>query len=681
MQFLGAGLQAAETLIPEAAFVAEPLLPGTGDAPLAPALAAGFPQQAMAVLSAERGQATAQSMPAGTPLPEAKTITAAVVPSVASIPAQPSAAVATAAVAVTAPEPQITHSQGTATTQVAASADPSDMTVAPKRRVTIAPTGQTPQTIPGTAQPTTVMKAATPAGPDTLPDTDMNPLTNAARKGAVSVETQAPVAKIETQKPAITPQPITPEKPVMIPRNTIAVAAAVNDRTDQALPLQNRATAPRAQVDVSTKVGNIGVEKQSVATIAQPDSKVAQTGVVAQKAKTDLFNKPMSSSMQAQGQPTAAVPPAQEMETVAAAPKKPATVPVATAVAQQSTTPATTQAIAQQTQRASVIRADMTAQAKPLRPGLTIVPDPVKTNEPETTAKPAVVNAGPAPTLLPKTANVAAPVAVPTTNEQGQAATPITVVEKTTAAPASPAQITTIQAVAAQRELLRPQGANTTSDPAASKADAAPVRTDAQQPVFEAPTGQGPTVQAKPETNLATVAGPIGSAFDPIDPILAPRPDAAAIQSLDPENAVKMAAPQDTAPKAPPKPFAEALISQVKSVEVREGRTSVSLHPRGLGNIEIEVVTEKDTTAKVVVRVENPAVLQSLRDERDLLAQAIGVSDSSIFEFHDHQPDDPSGGQGGQSQSSGQLTEISSATDTAAQHTDVVGDGQLDILT
>ncbi|KHA50206.1 flagellar hook-length control protein FliK [Sulfitobacter geojensis] len=137
----------------------------------------------------------------------------------------------------------------------------------------------------------------------------------------------------------------------------------------------------------------------------------------------------------------------------------------------------------------------------------------------------------------------------------------------------------------------------------------------------------------------------------------------------------------ETVAKPAAKPFSEALMAQVKSVEVAQGRTTVNLIPRGLGSIEIEVLSESDVTQKVVVRVENPAVLQALRDDRQGLAQAIGVSDSSIFDFQEQAAGDhPSqrqhnSNQGGIALSDGPLAQ------PEPKHLDVVQDGQLDILT
>ncbi len=96
---------------------------------------------------------------------------------------------------------------------------------------------------------------------------------------------------------------------------------------------------------------------------------------------------------------------------------------------------------------------------------------------------------------------------------------------------------------------------------------------------------------------------------------------------------IKASGPLEEAIKPQPKPFAQALVAQVKAMDVKEGRTSVSLHPRGLGQIEIDIVTDKDSSLRVVVRVENPMVLQTLRDERQMLATAMGLTDAGSFDF------------------------------------------------
>jgi hypothetical protein len=171
----------------------------------------------------------------------------------------------------------------------------------------------------------------------------------------------------------------------------------------------------------------------------------------------------------------------------------------------------------------------------------------------------------------------------------------------------------------------------------------------------------------------------MGEPFDVLD-----RAQTAPVSVLAPDNATattKTVLAQEANPKVAPKPFTEALMAQVKSVEVREGQTTVNLVPRGLGNIEVEIISEKDVASRVVVRVENPAVLQSLRDDRNLLAQAIGVSDSSIFDFQEQSAGDQSDPQHNQNGQNGDPLGDTIATDLQRQHLDVVHEGQLDILT
>ena len=137
----------------------------------------------------------------------------------------------------------------------------------------------------------------------------------------------------------------------------------------------------------------------------------------------------------------------------------------------------------------------------------------------------------------------------------------------------------------------------------------------------------------------------------------------------------------DAHPKTAPKHFAEALVAQVKSFDVRKGRTMVSLLPRGFGKIDIEILTEKDNTTRVMVRVENSMVLQALRDERQLLAHAIGMSDASNFDFEQSDTNDTGGQSQQQSKNSVNQGSMMFEADTKSEHVDIVADGQLDLFT
>ena len=123
------------------------------------------------------------------------------------------------------------------------------------------------------------------------------------------------------------------------------------------------------------------------------------------------------------------------------------------------------------------------------------------------------------------------------------------------------------------------------------------------------------------------------------------------------------------------------MVAQVKAIDIKEGRTSVSLHPRGLGQIEIDIVTDKDSSLRVVVRVENPMVLQTLRDERQMLATAMGLSDAGTFEFEQGFSGDSNQDKHGQS-TQAQGDDVGFAGPISdIRHEDVVDDDQLDILT
>lgn len=131
--------------------------------------------------------------------------------------------------------------------------------------------------------------------------------------------------------------------------------------------------------------------------------------------------------------------------------------------------------------------------------------------------------------------------------------------------------------------------------------------------------------------------------------------------------------------------FAAALADQIRSAEVSEGRTRIELTPRGLGQIEVDVTTRDDGTLQVVVRAENPAVLNSLREERELLAQVLGGLDAGSLDL---QSFSDGGGQEPQSDRGpvltgpgGEDTAGAAAAPAAPAQTATIGAGRLDIVT
>jgi Flagellar hook-length control protein FliK len=329
--------------------------------------------------------------------------------------------------------------------------------------------------------------------------------------------------------------------------------------------------------------------------------------------------------------------------------------------------------------------------------------DAVAANVTQTDVKGAPETAAPtasSPVEAKTDVKIAAPAPQPSAVPQPVAApaTPVAA-QQPIAATAEVQSVAQTQVIAGVQPVPKPQVSDKVSTPprAAPQAAATVEGTAPPEPSIDADTPVAPLRQAAFGAEQPTFlnAGQNGAAtqgkapvdvtatFRPAEVVQAQPVESNALILADQASDLKAAAPSaETQAKPAPKPFADALISQVKAVEAKEGRTSVSLHPRGLGQIEIEVVTDKDSGTRVVVRVENPAVLQTLRDERQLLAQGLGFTDAGSFEFQQGFSDDDARDQqrsaagfgGGIDDGAGPVT-------AGVQHKNVVDDGQLDILT
>jgi hypothetical protein len=125
------------------------------------------------------------------------------------------------------------------------------------------------------------------------------------------------------------------------------------------------------------------------------------------------------------------------------------------------------------------------------------------------------------------------------------------------------------------------------------------------------------------------------------------------------------------------------LLAQIKSVAAAAGRTTVNLVPRGLGAVEIEIMGERDAPTQVAVRVENPAVLQALREDRQMIAQSLGITDSSLLDFQEQAPrqETPEKTAAAPGPGTGTGPEGSPQERQQRAHTDTIRDHSLDILT
>lgn len=142
-------------------------------------------------------------------------------------------------------------------------------------------------------------------------------------------------------------------------------------------------------------------------------------------------------------------------------------------------------------------------------------------------------------------------------------------------------------------------------------------------------------------------------------------------------------------PDAPQAKFSQAIVNQMRSVDFQEGVTKVALSPKGLGTIELEMKTNSDGSLSVVVRAENAHVLNSLRDERDLLGQIIGQSGEASVDFQEFTSDQGQefGEQSGSAAigfGAGDTEEAGGVDDAIAdqnQRRGTIGNGQLDLMT
>lgn len=126
--------------------------------------------------------------------------------------------------------------------------------------------------------------------------------------------------------------------------------------------------------------------------------------------------------------------------------------------------------------------------------------------------------------------------------------------------------------------------------------------------------------------------------------------------------------------------FATMLVNQVRAVDFQEGTTRFELTPRGLGNVEVEMQTNSDGTLSVVVRAENAHVLNSLREEHDLLAQIIANNEGASFEFEQFSEDRSQGGFNGSSDDLLDNADSDEPVDKRAEQS-TIGGGQLDLMT
>ncbi|MFU8863076.1 MAG: flagellar hook-length control protein FliK [Rhodobacterales bacterium] len=112
-------------------------------------------------------------------------------------------------------------------------------------------------------------------------------------------------------------------------------------------------------------------------------------------------------------------------------------------------------------------------------------------------------------------------------------------------------------------------------------------------------------------------------------------PDAVALPSAPGDNrSAAAAAPEIARPaEASPPPasgFARNLAQQIRHAKFTDGHTRITLAPRGLGEIEIDMRPDEAGKLRIVLRAENAAVLHALRGDRDGLLLTLTESGTDV---------------------------------------------------
>jgi len=134
--------------------------------------------------------------------------------------------------------------------------------------------------------------------------------------------------------------------------------------------------------------------------------------------------------------------------------------------------------------------------------------------------------------------------------------------------------------------------------------------------------GPSPTPAAAPKPGAGS--GPEARTTPSAEPLPEPVPETLA--DLPP---ISEASPPDRGennrpvsplpPRAEPSALQRNLLDRLSEVSLEEGRSRFLLRPRGLGTVEIDLTRLMDGRMQVVLRLENPMVLEGLRAEADQL--------------------------------------------------------------
>lgn len=147
---------------------------------------------------------------------------------------------------------------------------------------------------------------------------------------------------------------------------------------------------------------------------------------------------------------------------------------------------------------------------------------------------------------------------------------------------------------------------------------------DSPQPPAAGPADLRPDVRGLVTAAITATTAAAGTEADAM-PLPVTTLDA---RPLTPGVTDTMRAPDAGLP--PASGFARNLVQQIRTAQFSDGQTRISLAPRGLGEIEIDMRPDEAGKLRIILRAENPAVLQALRGDRDGLLLTLSSSGADV---------------------------------------------------
>lgn len=135
--------------------------------------------------------------------------------------------------------------------------------------------------------------------------------------------------------------------------------------------------------------------------------------------------------------------------------------------------------------------------------------------------------------------------------------------------------------------------------------------------------------EVQPEHKLAPKAAVKPSQPMPIAPITEALPDVGqSIPEPQPKPEIEpteleLVQPQVAKPNVPP--LVRNVIERMQELDLEPGKTKIVLKPQGLGTLEIDLTQASDGQIQLIIRAENPIVLEALRQENGALSSLMGA--------------------------------------------------------